>query len=61
MKTYTLVNDKDKQIVAVFNDRDLANKMMKVYTLNGYKLFCITMDITENLPKWAERILELDK
>lgn len=61
MTTYILIDFLNKNILGVYTDRDAAVKMMRVFKAEGSDCYCQTMQVNNNIPAWAERVLELGK
>lgn len=59
MTTYILINSSDKSILGVYTDREVAVKMMLVFKSNGRDLYCQTVQVSNTIPAWAERVLEI--
>ena len=60
MKTYILFEKGQNSVLGVYTDREVAIKMMQVYQMN-YEVYCETREITNKVPVWAEKVLELNK
>ena len=60
MRTYILFEKGQNNVLGVYTDREVAVKMMRVYQMN-YEVYCQTFEITNTVPVWAEKVLELNK
>ena len=61
MTTYILIDSNNKSILGVYTDREAAKKMMRVFRINDYDIYCQQVRINNAVPTWAEKILELEK
>ena len=61
MTTYILIDFLNKNILGVYTDRDAAVKMMRVFKAGGNDCYCQTMQVNNNIPAWAEKVLALNK
>ena len=60
MTTYILINSSDNNILGVYTDRKVACTMMRAFnSCNGNNIACLTTEVTDNVPAWAKRVLEL--